>query len=204
MALTGLGLIGFVVAHLSGNLLIYAGPDAINSYAEGLRKFPAVLWGLRFGLIGMFLIHVPLAIKLVRENRAARPIAYAYESTVKATWASRYMALTGITLLFFVIYHLAHFTWRVTSPEIAALGHFECYKMLVMEFNKPHLAGLYIIAMLGLWKHLWHGVTSLFQTLGFHHKRYWGLIRLLGPVVGTVLAVGNISIPLAVLLGVIK
>lgn len=204
MALTGLGLVGFIMAHLSGNLLIYAGKDAINAYAEGLRKFPAVLWGARLGLLGMFLVHVPLAIKLVRENRAARPIPYAFESTVKASWASRYMAVSGMTLLFFVLFHLAHFTWRVTSPEVAGFGHFDCYQMLIQEFSKPHLAGLYIIAMLFLWKHLWHGVTSLFQTLGLNHKRYWGLIRLLGPVGGTILAAGNISIPLAVLLGIIK
>lgn len=204
MALTGLGLIGFIMAHLSGNLLIYAGKDAINGYAEGLRKFPALLWIARLGLLGLFVIHVPLAIKLVRENRAARPVAYAYEKTVQATWASRYMAMTGIVLLLFVLFHLAHFTWRTTSPEVAAFGPYDVHQMLIAEFSKPHLAAFYILAMIALWQHLWHGATSLFQTLGLNHRRYWCVIKLIGPVLGSILAAGNISIPLAVLAGIIK
>lgn len=110
MAVTGLLLIGFVLAHLSGNLLIFAGPDAINSYAQMLKAKPALLWAARSGLLFVFLVHLFLAVRLTLENRAARPDRYVYEDTLQATWASRHMMLTGLLLLAFIGYHLAHFT----------------------------------------------------------------------------------------------
>jgi succinate dehydrogenase / fumarate reductase cytochrome b subunit len=123
MAITGLALIGFVIAHMSGNLLIYAGRDALNSYAATLKHRPALLWAARLGLLAVFVIHVALGLRLTWQNQLARPVPYVCERTVKANWASRHMLLTGLVLLAFTVYHLAHFTLGVVKPaqvEIAA------------------------------------------------------------------------------------
>lgn len=110
MAITGVGLIGFVLVHMAGNLLLFAGPDALNSYAQALKARPPVLWAARLGLLALFAVHLYLGIKLTLENMAARPQRYAYERTLHASWASRHMMLTGAVLLAFIVYHLAHFT----------------------------------------------------------------------------------------------
>src|SRR5262245_39654676 len=110
MAITGLLLIGFVLGHMTGNLLIFAGPDAMHGYAAGIKSRPALLWGVRLGLLAVFVVHVLIGIRLTLANKAARPTPYAYEDTLQASWASRHMMLTGLLLLAFVVYHLAHFT----------------------------------------------------------------------------------------------
>jgi succinate dehydrogenase / fumarate reductase cytochrome b subunit len=115
MALTGLALIGFVVAHMTGNLLVYAGQGALNSYAAALKHRPALLWAARLGLLAVFVIHVILGVRLTRQNVQARPVGYVREGTLEANWASRHMLLTGLVLLAFVVYHLAHFTFGVVK-----------------------------------------------------------------------------------------
>ena len=125
MAVTGVLLIGFVLAHMAGNLLIYFGRDAINTYAAALAARPALLWMARIGLLAVFLTHLFLAIKLTLENSAARPQAYAYERTLRASFASRHMMLTGLVLLAFIVYHLAHFTLGVITTadiQVASSG----------------------------------------------------------------------------------
>jgi succinate dehydrogenase / fumarate reductase, cytochrome b subunit len=123
MALTGLLLIGFVVAHMCGNLLIYGGRDALNSYAAALKHRPALLWSARIILAGVFLVHIGLGLRLTLKNREARPIRYQYETTLQASWASRNMLLTGLVLLAFTLYHLAHFTLGfVTKAELVGKG----------------------------------------------------------------------------------
>src|SRR5262245_22507323 len=111
MAVTGLLLTVFVLGHMAGNLLIFAGRDALNSYAEALKSKPTLLWTVRTGLLLTFLLHLYLAFRLSALKRAARPVAYHFEDTVAATWASRNMMLTGLVLLVFILYHLAHFTF---------------------------------------------------------------------------------------------
>jgi succinate dehydrogenase / fumarate reductase cytochrome b subunit len=121
MALTGLALIGFVLAHMAGNLLIYAGPNALNSYAHALKENPGLLWTARTGLLIVFLLHVIIGIRLSLQNSSARPIRYSYEQTMQANWASRHMLLTGMVLLAFVLYHLAQFTFGVvTTAQVQA------------------------------------------------------------------------------------
>ncbi len=115
MAITGLLLIGFVIGHMAGNLLLFAGPDALNSYAHALKERPALLWTARLGLLLVFVVHIVYGIRLTWRNRAARPIPYIREDTLQASWASRHMLLTGLVLLAFVIYHLAHFTLGVVT-----------------------------------------------------------------------------------------
>lgn len=204
VAITGLGMVGFLVAHVSGNLLIFSGPEALAEYAEGLRKFPKLLLLARVGLVVMTFLHVTVAIKLNLANRAARPVQYQQKHYLRATFASRTMVYTGLLVLFYALYHLAHFTWRTTNPDIGALGPWEVHRMLVIAFQDPVQAGLYVVAMIVLGLHLSHGVSSLFQTLGWNHPKYNGMIRLLGPALGTVLALAYISIPVSVLLGIVK
>ena len=115
MAVTGLGLVGFVIIHMLGNLLIFAGPDALNGYAEALKHNPGLLWTARSGLFLLFVVHIALALRLSMQNKAARPNRYVYEETIEATWASRHMLLTGLVLLAFVLYHLLHFTLGVVD-----------------------------------------------------------------------------------------
>jgi succinate dehydrogenase / fumarate reductase cytochrome b subunit len=207
MALTGLALIGFVVVHMAGNLLIYFGRDALNAYAEALRHRPALLWAARLGLLVVFVVHVVLGIRLTRQNSAARPIAYAYEDTLQASWASRHMLLTGLVLLAFVVYHLAHFTFRVVGPQGPPTesweGH-DVFQMVVLGFQNPWITLSYLVAMAFLGLHLWHGGSSWFQSLGLEHPRWNALIRGIGPGLAILVVAGNCSIPLAVLLGIVK
>jgi len=204
VAVTGLAMVGFVVAHLSGNLLVFGGPQAVNSYAEGLRKLGGLLWVARIGLLVMAALHIVFAIKLNLANRAARPQAYAVKTYRRASFASRSMLLTGLALLGYILFHLAHFTFRATSPELAALGEYDVYQMIVLSFQQPLIAGLYIVSMFLLGLHLSHGVSSLFQTLGFNHPKYRNLVGSIGPFLGVLLALGFSSIPAAVLFGLLK
>ncbi len=204
VAVTGLMMVGFVIAHLSGNLLVFSGPEALAEYAEGLRKFPKVLWGLRSGLILATLLHVSFAIKLNLRNAAARPTKYVKKNYIRASFSSRTMVYTGLLVLFYAAFHLAHFTFRVTNPEISALGPWEVYKMLLIAFNNPLWDGVYIAAMVVLGLHLSHGISSIFQTLGINHPKYNGVIQKVGPLLGTLLAAGYISIPVAIMLGIVK
>jgi succinate dehydrogenase / fumarate reductase cytochrome b subunit len=224
MSLTGVGLIGFVVAHMLGNLLIYLGPDALNGYAEALKERPALLWTARSGLLAIFLVHLTLGIRLTLQNQRARGSPYAYEDTVQASWASRHMLLTGLVLLAFIVFHLAQFTFGAvttyTDPETHAQvnyldlhepatskylpdGRHDVYRMVVAGFRVPWVTLTYVVAQVFLWLHLWHGASSWFQSLGLNHAAYNPLIRAFGPVLATAVLVGNCSIPLAVLSGLV-
>ncbi len=222
MALTGVGLLGFVIVHMSGNLLIYLGPDALNSYAQALKDRPALLWAARSGLLIIFLIHLILGIRLTLQNKYARGVRYVYEDTVQASWASRHMLLTGFVLLAFIVFHLAHFTFglitnyidKTGTPSVyldlrqernpgIPVGHDDVYKMVVVSFRVPWVTITYVIAQVFLWLHLWHGGSSWFQSLGLNHPAYNPLIRAFGPVIATIVLVGNCSIPLAVISGLI-
>src|SRR5215472_6651562 len=117
MALTGLGLMIFVIAHMSGNLLIYFGKDALNAYSQGLMEHPGLLWTARIGLLAIFVIHIFFAFRTWQNNQSARPIGYVRKDWVEANWASRYMMQTGVIILLFVIYHLLHFTFGVVDSS---------------------------------------------------------------------------------------
>jgi succinate dehydrogenase / fumarate reductase cytochrome b subunit len=221
MALTGVGLIGFVVVHMLGNLLIYAGPDALNGYAKALKDRPALLWTARGGLLTIFLVHVILGIRLTLQNRHARGVRYVYEDTVQASWASRHMLRTGLVLLAFIVFHLAHFTFGVVTNYIDKEGkpgvyldlrqemnpgipvRHDVYKMVVVSFRVRWVVITYVVAQFFLWLHLWHGGSSWFQSLGLNHPAYNPLVRAVGPVLATAVLVGNCSIPLAVLSGLV-
>ncbi len=203
LALTGVLLILFLLGHLSGNLLIFVGRDAFNAYPEKLRELGPLLWVARIGILVVFVAHIILAIRLTRQNRAARPVPYAKHATIQASFASTHMIHTGLLLLAFVVFHLAHYTFRITSPEVAAHGPYEVYEMLVQAFADPLVSLTYIAAMIVLGLHISHGIPSLFQSLGLNHPLYNRCIRTGGRFVGWAIAALYLSIPVAIWLGIV-
>lgn len=208
VGVTGLGLSLFVLAHMLGNLQIYLGPDAINSYAEKLQHTPEILWTGRLGLLFFFLAHIVTSIRLKMLSRAARPTPYVVQHREEASLASVTMVYTGLMILFFLLYHLAHFTmgWVQTGAfeQFDSQHRHDVYAMMVKSFQNPIVAGLYILAMVFLWLHMSHGVSSAFQSLGVTRPRWEAAIHRLGRVVTWIVVVGNISIPLSILCGIIK
>lgn len=206
VGLTGLGLLGFVVSHLLGNLLVFQGPEALNQYAKGLRELPlGLLNALRAGLLGVFLVHVIGAIKLTATNKAARPSPYRYKATIQATFASRTMIYSGLLILTFVLYHLAHYTWHLFGevPYLAS-GDVDVYRMVVLGFSEPVICVTYIVAMLVLGLHLSHGISSFFQTVGWRHPLWQSLITKAGVALAWLISAGFISMPVAVWLEIVK
>jgi succinate dehydrogenase / fumarate reductase, cytochrome b subunit len=211
MALTGLGLMIFVIAHMSGNLLIYFGRDALNSYAHGLTEHPGLLWSARGGLLAIFVIHILFALRTWQDNRSARPIGYVHEDTIQASWASRHMMLTGAVVLLFVIYHLMHFTFGVFidpehfkfSPSMVPdpKGHPDVAGMVVAGFQNSAIALTYIFFQVFLGLHLWHGGGSWLQHLGLSGPSYDKLVDNLGTVIALLVVIGNCSIPLVIWMG---
>ena len=198
MAVTGVILFGFVLGHMAGNLLLYLGPEALNAYGEGLRKFPAGLWGARGVLLASVLLHIWSAFSLARSNAAARPTGYARRDDLAATWASRTMIWTGPLLAVFIVYHLMHFTFG------NAHGSFvpgDVYHNVVTGFQNPLVSGFYIVAMIALGLHLYHGVYSMTQSVGLNHPRTNAYRRKFAAIFTAVVVIANISFPLAVLAG---
>lgn len=206
VAATGVVLLGFIIGHLLGNLQIFLGPDWINSYAEHLQSLGPLLWAIRAFLLLNVLLHIWFTIRLAIDNRRARPEAYARKAHVKATFASRYMWLSGLVVLAFIVYHLAHFTLVVADPRLAALKpdalqRHDVYSMMVYGFRNVIVSAFYIVAMFLLMLHLTHGASSFFQSLGWNDKRMTPRLALLGRIFAWLIFIGYTSIPLAVLLG---
>jgi succinate dehydrogenase / fumarate reductase cytochrome b subunit len=208
MAVTGLGLMGFVLVHLLGNLQIFLGREALNDYGKHLEDLPALLWSARAGLLAIFLIHIVVGLRLWYSNRRARPERYVYEDTVQASWASRHMLLTGLVILAFVVYHLLHFTFGVTDPTNFARHLLEdpqkprdVAAMVVGGFKQWPVSIGYVLAQIVLGLHLWHGAGSWLQSLGWNGRRWLRWVRGFGIAFAVLIVVGNCSIPLAILLG---
>ncbi len=205
MALTGVMVFGFVLGHLAGNLLIFSGPDALNTYAEKLQSLGPVLWFLRGGLLIAFVAHIVLGIQLRALNSAARPIDYGKKKTIQASLASRYMWVSGLIVLVFIFYHLGHYTFKVTHPEFQFLqdsqGRLDVYTMVVLGFQQWYLVGFYLLGVGLLSWHLSHGLASMFQSLGLMQARWRKPLDLIATLFGIVVFIGYASIPLSVILG---
>ena len=213
MAITGLVLVGFVIAHLIGNLQIFIGREALNRYGHFLQTTPELVWPARIGLLVMVALHIIAAISLTRENRAARPVPYAHYEIVAASYASRTMFMSGLIVLVFIIYHLLHFTVQV--PQINLTGQdfrlledskqrHDIYGMMVAGYRNPLVSGFYVLGIALLSLHLSHGISSLFQSLGLSNSVYMRFLEKLAKVVAVAIFIGYISIPAAVLMGVVK
>ena len=201
MAVTGVILFGFVFAHMAANLLLYVGPEALNAYGEGLRKFPAGLWAARGGLLVAVLLHIWAAVSLTRSNLSARPTGYARRKDVAATYASRTMAWSGPILALFIVYHLLHFT---TGNAHGSFVAGDVYHNVVTGFQSPLVSGFYIVAMLALGLHLYHGVYSMTQSVGLNHPQINVYRRRFAATFTAIVVVANISFPLAVMAGLVQ
>jgi len=200
MAATGLVLYAFVVGHMIGNLQIYLGPKAINDYGEFLRHFlhGQGLWIVRTGLLAAVGLHVWAAVALTLSNWSARPVGYREWQAVESTYASRTMVWSGPLLAAFVLYHLAHFTLGTVHP---GFEDGQVFRNVVLGFQNPFASAFYILAMVALGLHMYHGFWSMLHTLGLSHPRWNALRRGVSLALAWIVVLGNISIPLAVLAG---
>jgi succinate dehydrogenase cytochrome b subunit len=208
MAITGLIWFGYLIVHLWGNLKIYAGPPFLNDYGGFLRTvgepffgFSQLLWVARIVLIPAFVIHIWAAVQLTTRDNASRPTRYSVRKNLESTFASRTMIYGGLFILLFVIYHLLDFTFGTVNPSYEE-GNI--YHNVVASFHQPIVVVFYVLAMIAVGLHLWHGVWSLFQTLGWNTTRTNRLIRNFATFAAVLLTIGNISIPLAVLAGFVR
>ena len=213
MALTGAAMVAFVVGHLVGNLQVFGPPELINQYAHFLKSKPAVLWLVRLALLATVGLHIGSAVTLAALNRSARPVAYAGGTAYGSTVRSRYMLVSGLVILAFVVYHLLHFT--ALSPSINGVGDFsrltttlhgetvpDVYAMMILGFQVWWVAGFYLVAQALLFLHLSHGISAMFQSLGFRNHVWWPRIQVLATGVAVALFLGYASIPLAVTAGI--
>jgi succinate dehydrogenase / fumarate reductase cytochrome b subunit len=208
MAVTGVILFGYVIAHLIGNLQIFSpNVDQINHYAAFLHNpsNAAALWIARLVLLAAVILHITAAVQLWGQARAARPVAYAKKDDAGTSYASRTMRWSGIIVAAFVIFHVLHLTVGSVvplAPEVAA-NEPNVRANVIDGFSNPAISGFYILAMILLCMHLYHGLWSMFQSLGFSHPRYTPKLKKGAALVAILIAVGNCSIPIAVLTGIL-
>jgi succinate dehydrogenase / fumarate reductase, cytochrome b subunit len=210
MAGTGLVLFLFVIAHMAGNLQIFLGPEAINRYGNFLQTTPEILWPARVVLLVMIGLHIWSAVKLTAENRAARPTAYAEYRPVGSTYASRTMFMSGLIIFVFVVYHLLHYTVQVPAINLTgknfetftdSQNRHDIFKMMVVGFHNPLVSAFYLLGVGLLCLHLSHGVSSMFQSLGWRNDAYRPWLDCLARALAVLIFLGYASIPIAVLLG---
>jgi succinate dehydrogenase / fumarate reductase, cytochrome b subunit len=199
MAVTGVLLFGFLIAHMAGNLQFFAGPEKLNAYAEKLRELGPLLWLMRIGLLIAAILHITASIQLARLKNTARPVSYAKKQSVGSSYASRTMYWSGPIVLAFLIYHLMHLTFGVGGLPYQDLRP---YENTIAGFSHPVVTISYVVAMVLLGMHLYHGLWSLFQSLGFSHPRYTPRLKLFAKAFTIVIVLGFISVPLAILAGV--
>jgi succinate dehydrogenase / fumarate reductase, cytochrome b subunit len=201
MALTGVVLSGFVLVHMAGNLQVFQGEKAINDYAALLRKEPAFLWIARLVLLTAVGVHIWAYLVLTRRNQQARRYAYKETAHRESSFASRSMRLTGPLLLAFIIYHILHMTTGTVHPQFHEGA---AYHNLITGLGVVPVAVIYVLAMAMLGLHLWHGVWSMFQTLGAEQARYQSFGRRFATVFTLVVVLGFIAVPLAIVTGLVK
>ena len=203
--MTGVILIAFVIGHLLGNLQFFAGPHVINEYGTKLRHLPfGGLWVVRIGLLAAVVLHIVTTVMLVIENRAAKGAGYEFKANVQAKIATRLMALSGIILLSYIVFHLLHFTTHSINSAYATWMDGEdhdVYRMIVAGFTNKAISIFYIVAMVLLAMHLSHGAASLFQTLGLRTKKMACRLGLVAQVFAWLICAGYVSIPVAVMAG---
>lgn len=210
MALTGQFMILYVIAHVLGNYTIFA--SVINAYAEGLRHWPyiIILWSSRTLLFLSVVLHTYYGIVLKLENSAAKPETYALTRYRTASFAGRTMIWSGIIIALFLVYHLLHFTFQVTTPLFSAnrhpdvLGRPDVFTMVVRSFDHPGIAAVYVIGVLALGLHLYHGIESSIQTLGLNNERTLPVVVKAGMIAAVILFLGYAAIPATILMGILK
>ena len=209
MAVSGLLLLLFVLQHLVGNLKVFGGQDAFNAYAEFMQSLGLIKWGVRFGLLGLLALHVASAVKLRARNAAARPSRYAVSKPYASTWYGRTMFVSGVLVLVYLTYHIAHFTVEIVNyQDLTVRGadgllHRDIYTNFVRSLSNPVIGGFYILGNIALAFHLGHGASSMLRTLGWSQGRFRSVLEKVGPALGLAVGAGNVSMPIACMLGII-
>ncbi len=209
MAITGIMLMGFVLFHMIGNLKMYLGAEDIDHYGEFLRELLVpllprtyALWLLRLGLIGAFALHIHAAYSLTVLNHKARPVKYQSARDYQvANFASRTMRYTGIIVALFLLWHLADLTWGWVNPDFVRGA---VYRNVDASLSRIPVALLYVAGNIALGIHLFHGAWSLFQSIGWSNPRFNAWRRAFAVGFATLIVVGNVSFPLAVLAGIVE
>jgi len=218
MAITGLLIVGFLLGHLSGNMLMFLGQEHMNEYGVELRSLlhGTGIWVVRLGLVVIFCLHILSALKLSGRNRKARPARYAKVTPQESTLAGRTMLLSGLLLLAYILYHLAHFTWGIVHTDFYALnvgyeytlanGHVvpDVYRMVVNSFQQPLITVLYLLAMVFTGMHMNHAIGSALQTLGLTNHRLVPVVRKAGVGLSIIIAAGFSAVPISILIGIVK
>ena len=203
MAISGIILLGYVLAHMVGNLKVFIGEEDINHYAEWLRElgepilpYSVVLWSLRVVLIAAFAIHIIAAYQLTRMNQQARPVKYqSARDYAAADFASRTMRWTGVIVGLFVIFHLLDLTFGPANPEFV---RGEVYDNMIESFRRVPVAIAYIVANIALGIHIFHGAWSMFQSLGLNNPRYNAWRRYFAIGFAGLITTGNVAMPLLI------
>ena len=210
MGITGVALLGFVLAHMIGNLKVYLGDGQLDSYAHFLRElaYPLVpktvtLWLLRTGLLIAFLLHIHAAASLTMLNRRANSSYRGPRDYAVASYASRTMRWSGVIVAIFLFWHLADLTWGVTPMAADGWPAGAVEANLVSSLSRGGVAVLYVVANLLLGIHIYHGAWSLFQSLGLAHPSYNRWRRWFAQAFAAVIVIGNVSIPIAVWTGIV-
>ena len=211
MAVTGLMLVGFVIAHMAGNLQVFLGPAKMNGYAAFLKSTGELLWVARLGLLAAVLLHILMAWQLTRITAAARPIDYEKRRPQASTIASRTMRWGGVLLLVFIVFHILHFTTGTLFPVASTsdalypdYSHTDVYGNVISAFHTPWVVAFYVVAMLFLMLHLFHGAWSSVRTLGLTKPSRHPLQRRVATIIALVVWLGFTAVPVAVFFGVIR
>jgi succinate dehydrogenase / fumarate reductase cytochrome b subunit len=208
MAVTGLVLFGWIFAHMFGNLKIFFGRESFNHYAEFLREMGSplipptgLLWLSRFTLLAAVGLHIWAATTLTLQNRRARPVGYRELQGIELDYAARTMRMSGYLLALYVVYHLLHLTFGNVHADFLPT---DPYRNVVKGFQAAPVAMVYVFANLLLGLHLYHGLWSLFQSLGWNHPAYRALRRPFAVTFALAVSLGFMSVPLAVLAGIVS
>ncbi len=201
MAVTGIALVLFLVGHMLGNLQVYLGAEVYNHYAEALKALGPGLWAIRAGLLLILMIHLWSSFLLWRTSSNARPVSYKKWTPDASTYASRTMRWTGPIIAAYALFHILHLTVGVQQPWF---DPHNVYGNVVRGFSNPLLSGIYIVSMLLLVFHLYHGAWSFLQSLGANHPRYNQWRKNFALVVTAAIGLGFIAVPLGVLAGWVK
>ena len=202
MAVTGVVLVLYAVGHMAGNLQVFLGREALNEYGAYLHELGhgGALWVARAVLLAAVGLHIWSAVTLARENRAARPVGYRQLQHKSSDYASRTMMWSGPLLAMFVVYHILHLT---TGQAHENYIRGDVYHNVIVGFSDPLVTGFYILSMLALGFHMYHGIWSMLQTMGVSHPHYDRFRRPAAVLITLIVAGGNILIPLAVLTGMV-
>lgn len=201
MAITGAILFGFVLGHMAGNLQVFLGREAFDHYAVMLRAVPEVLWGIRILLLLSVILHIVAAVQLTALQNKARPVGYKKKKAVDSSYAARTMMWSGPIVGAFLVYHLLHLTFGTVHPNFEE-GH--VYDNVVNGFRVIPVSIAYIVSMILLGMHLNHGVWSMFQSLGVSNPRYSAGLRRFANIFSILVTAGFISVPLAVMTGIVS